>query len=753
MLRTLRRPAIGLRYFLLCVAAASSLVRAADAVRPSDHNDPNLKELFQTPPPAYRPLVITHSAAIDNPNVLPWLGQLRSGGAVVDAGIKPGSPNVGPEPWNNPTYLDDPEQFAKLRKVIADLRQTGKHVWIYDELGYPSASAGGRVVADHPEFQVQVVACRSARAKPGETAAVRHERGTVVACQAIQVREGNLMPDRIVDLAMSSDNTFSYRAAEGEWIVCLFERFPAETWRRHNIPRRNVNILDRQAIARFVQLTHDRYAKELGAQLRDVEAFFTDEPQFGSAEHWSEGLPSSEPMVQWCDELPAAFQQKKGYDIKTALPALFHSAGAATARHRYNFYDVQSDLVAENFFGQIEDWCHAHGVASSGHMLLEESLLFHLMFSGSMMKNWARMDLPGVDLLGASPYHTMAGWNHNIVPVAEDYSCKMASSVAHLSGKIGTFTESYAVADQATLRQVLGIAAWQFAGGITHMSTYSIQQQLPAADYATFSDFAGRLAVMARRGRHVADVAVLVPETSVWASYTPPDGGLFHTYFKSNPEPTRIDQVFRETCCSLLRRQRDFDCLSEPMLQHSQIRDGQLQLANESFRCLILPEMRMIEEATLAKVRQLVEAGVQVVFVGSLPRQSPAKGDDPDITRACESLLREFPDRVAHHTKWTEPTSLADLLEQKLPASVRWSGADSVRLMRRSEAGREILLIANPGHADASGQLHLPVDGTVTLWDPESGKVEPATERAPNSDLPVHVPAQSARFVVVERVP
>ncbi len=180
-------------------------------------------------------------------------------------------------------------------------------------------------------------------------------------------------------------------------------------------------------------------------------------------------------------------------------------------------------------------------------MLLEESLLFHVMFSGSMMKNWARMDLPGVDLLGASPYKTMAGWEQGQL-VAEDFSCKMASSVAHLTRKQGVFTESLALAHKVGLRQILGVAAWQFAGGITHMSTYTIQQELSAEDYAKFSDFVGRMALLARRGRHVADIAVLVPEASVWASYTPPDRGRFQGYFACNAEPLAIDRVFRETC-------------------------------------------------------------------------------------------------------------------------------------------------------------------------------------------------------------
>jgi hypothetical protein len=40
------------------------------------------------------------------------------------------------------------------------------------------------------------------------------------------------------------------------------------------------------------------FSRELEEQLHEVEAFFTDEPQFGSAERWIEGLPTSLPMVQ-----------------------------------------------------------------------------------------------------------------------------------------------------------------------------------------------------------------------------------------------------------------------------------------------------------------------------------------------------------------------------------------------------------------------------------------------------------------------
>ena len=54
-----------------------------------------------------------------------------------------------------------------------------------------------------------------------------------------------------------------------------------------------------------------------------------------------------------------------------------------------------------------------------------------------------------------------------------------------------------------------------------------------------------------------------------------------------------IDRVFRDTCHTLLQHQRDFDCLGEDLLAQATIADGRLQLADESFAVLILPEVRM----------------------------------------------------------------------------------------------------------------------------------------------------------------
>lgn len=728
-----------------------------------------LVALFKDPPPEYRPLIIGHAKPLKHPEYLDEIFRRNAGGVVLDVSVRP-KERVNGEKWIEPTYCDDPELFEALRQTIKKTKDRGHEVWIYDELGYPSGSAAGRVIASNPDFENWAISSRSF-VTDSEPVSVEVIHPFVEACLAIPSEGNTLDQSRSIDLTeMAKQGSFTWTPPPGKWKVCLFERFHPDTWKRHNIPRRGANIMDRKAMARFIEITHERYAKELGNQLDDVYLFFTDEPQFGSHEHWSyRGKEVADPTVQWCDELPSAFWKKKGYSIANALPALFHNVGPKTAKFRYDFYDVQSDLVAENFYGQIQDWCHANGTLSSGHQLLEESLLFHVMFSGSAIKNWMRMDLPGVDLLKGFPYHTMGPWNHGAIdmhwyeapldengekvgmPVPEDYSNKLASSIAHLTGKQGVFTESYAVIDEPTLDQIKGVAAWQFVGGVTHMSTYTVQNKISEEDYALFADFAGRLAVLTRRGKPVADVAILVPEAAVWAAYTPPAGGRIKKYMESNPDAMRIDYRFRQTCFALNETQRDYEIFSEHLFHEAKIKDGKIEKAGMRFPVLILPEARMISSNTLAKIESFLKSGGYLAFVGNLPSESPDTGTDPEMARRTRSLLKAYDSQTFHIPSETDLNQLIAWIEGMIPSTHNWEGPSTIRLMHRSEPDQEIIMLANPSNENAKGRFSSKVTGSLSLWNPESGEVEQLSRQSTNSNTTLEIPARSARFLVYKK--
>ncbi len=708
-----------------------------------------LRQSFMDPPSEFRPLIITHARYAENPDLIDWLEERRVGGTVLDGGVrKPKDKEDGEEMYIEPTYLNDPKVFDQMRGVMAELKHRGHEIWIYDELGYPSPSAAGRVLDGYPEFQVWAMSCKTFEAE-GKQIKVEVIHPQVFSCVAMPRVDNILASDQAVDLTEQAlSGSFEWSPPEGDWVVCLYEKHQPDTWRRHNIPRRNVNIMDREAIARFIELTHERYAEELGPQLQDVTLFFTDEPQFGATEHWTTGAIETAPAVQWCDELPGFFAGKKGYPVTRALYALFHDVGPETSRYRFDFYDVQSDLVAENYYGQIQDWCHENGVWSSGHMLLEESLLLHVMWSGSAVKNWSRMDLPGVDLLRVPRYKTMAGWERDIVTVKEDFSCKMAASMARLNGKPGVFTESYAVTQDGTVEQAKGVAAWQFATGVTHMSTYTIQNQFTAEEFADFADFAGRLALMSRRGKPVSDIAVLVPEASVWAAYNPPDGGLFERYLVRNPEAVHIDHVFRETCHQLLEHQLDFEIFSEELLNRANISNGKLKLSGQSFSMLVLPEVRMLNKATLNKVRAYHDAGGHVVFIGSLPSQNPLLGEDASMMQEATELTASGSGRIRHMPDLGKFEELMEWVMKEIPSNVKWEGPSTVRITQRQDEDQSIIMVANPSAEDALGSLITNFQGEVSLWDAETGKVKAIDKRKNSNTIEVKVPANSARFLV-----
>ena len=70
---------------------------------------------------------------------------------------------------------------------------------------------------------------------------------------------------------------------------------------------------------------------------------------------------------------------------------------------RRQFWGLVADLVADRYFGAIQDVVRGHGVASSGHSLWEEEVMHHPALEGNGLKALGHMDIPGLDLLTSDP--------------------------------------------------------------------------------------------------------------------------------------------------------------------------------------------------------------------------------------------------------------------------------------------------------------------------------------------------------------
>ncbi len=207
-------------------------------------------------------------------------------------------------------------------------KRLGLTVWLYDEDGYPSGNAGGRVQKERPDL-----------------------------------RQKNL--------------TFAYEPTNPD--APCFAAFDATTYNQIDekaVPRgtpalrftqrffdRHVDMFSREAADLFISITHEKYAEHIGQYFRDpIELVYTDDESFQVCTTW--GIP-------WSEVLDSEYARRFGHQLATILPRLVEDLpGSSEARLR--FYSLARELFLENFIRPQVEWCNRHGLAYAGHLCGDE---------------------------------------------------------------------------------------------------------------------------------------------------------------------------------------------------------------------------------------------------------------------------------------------------------------------------------------------------------------------------------------------
>ncbi len=624
---------------------------------------------FRNPPFEYRPLQMIHGfGQIEGLGIrasLMGLKDMGIGGVVVNIGLE--------------NYMFDEGQWEILRDGVKEAKRLGFVIWLYDEKGYPSGTAGGLTLEGHPEFE----AIGLTRMKDSSGGAVFRE---------ITLYEGT-------------------HATEN-----LYEN------------RHYINIIDRDAVARFVDITHEEYARRFREELSSYfSAIFTDEPSLMNYHINPEG--ECQPVVPWQKELPDVFEKEKGYSIIQHLDRLFEGSETDCKKVRCDFYDVISRMCAENYFGQIQDWCRAHMIASTGHLLGEENLVWHIYLEGSLFESLRRMDIPGIDMLDSVPQEIMGG-RELLVP-------KFISSAAHISGKELTMSETSEYVQRAAGRPVsvdemIGALNIQYAMGINRITSYYQWDSylkrsdeigdVGAEEYKLFNDCVGRLAVVLTGGKHVADVAVLYPITSAWANFYP-TGRSFY-----DPHPNEflkfMENEFLEISRALITNQIDYDYVDDRALREASIEDGTLVLNGERHSTIVIPPMDAIIPHTILKIEDFVSDGGTAIFVRSLPEIAAGlRLDDGEVKESVRRIFGGGLKGVAKLITNGREALIDSLNDSIVPDMTLAPPNPDVIYLHRVKGGRDIYFIVNTSSAPVEMRASFRLIGKPELWSPETGMI------------------------------
>ncbi len=662
-----------------------------------------------------------------------------------------GGMNVQYPDWGE-GYLQTKESWSKFAEALKACKENGLSMWIYDERGYPSGKAEALVLKDHPEFEAQglfydALDIGETEPRSGEWKLPPGQPYYVVL-YATTGAHTPLVGKPVELTSRVANGVLKYELKPGNWRLMTFvqDRLFKGT-HSEILGERYINIMDPRAVRKFIEVTHEQYFARHGDEFgKTIQAFFTDEPSLMGGYLVDE--TQSYPVLSWWDGMPGAYRQMRGYDVREALPALFNDVGADTIKKRCDYYSAVSRLTAGNYFGQIRKWCEAHHVASTGHCVWEESLIYHAYFYGSIFDSLAEFDWPGIDLLGCS-YGDMSGSRTEGGPVTP----KLISSVAHLYGKPRTATESFCfVTKQTPPADMLSVVGWQWVLGINWLTTLSMQGEHTPEVQQLLNDYTGRLSYLLTRGKFVADVAVLYPIASVWADFVPSNRPVWH--MDVNPGAAKVDDAWQAVTRTLLGCQRDFDYIDEASVGKARISTGAMGVGECRYSVLVLPNVTTLEYATLVKIMRFVERGGTVVACGDIPSQRADAGSVTEFRKLSDQL-------------WSSSAAWSSRViwlksHEALPKAMEAIGGADVRAItagmdvyshHRSVKSGDIYYLQNNGVKTVSGDVSFRATGRVQIWDPVSGTMEAAKAKSSGrySTVSLNLPARNGLFLVFDR--
>ena len=543
-------------------------------------------------------------------------------------------------------YLSD-TWFERVKFAVKKAKEIGIDAWVYDEMNWPSGTAERQVPKQFPHLRQKYLelvplmvegplftfleATDDRYVNTGNSRPI-----AAFACSDEEFRNGI---ENLIDLTpnLSFNAVIPWEAPAGKWRLLYFLEKEIDYY---------IDALNPESTERFLQLTHDKYKNAVGEDFGTVvPGFYTDEP---AMHYYHIGLDNL--VIPWSSQMFKIFRERRGYDLKPYLPALYTSMGEVTAKIRYDFWKTLTEQYSETYYKKIRDWCEANGVLFTGHLLGEEWLRIHARCEGNIFKHLKHMHITGVDHL-----YPKIGTEEE---PDQHVALKLASSAAHHYGSNRLLCESMGGTYwDCTLERMKWIANWEYVLGVTifnnHGYHYSIEgerkRDWPPSQfyhhtwwkyYNRFTEYMARLGHILSGGKHVAKVLMLYPINTIWTNYTPQT---------RNDVGNATEFAFNYLTDTLLKLHYDFDYVDEDILNEAEIRNGKIKIRDEEYSLLILPPVTHIQKDTYTSIQKFLKGGGKIIADSLLPvglldynRKDSAEKIEKLFGTNPEKLLKNF---------------------------------------------------------------------------------------------------------------
>ncbi|MCC6155062.1 MAG: hypothetical protein IT367_14950, partial [Candidatus Hydrogenedentes bacterium] len=557
-----------------------------------------------------------------------------------------------PDSTNNgldPDYLT-PKYFEHVKFAVDEAAQLGMNWWLYDEGGWPSGQALGKVTEGHPEFARRAVV-RETIAADKPFAVPSDALALVVDMPEAKV----VAPGETWTPATPNDVAYLYKFSQGG---------PAD-------------LLNANAVARFIEITHEAYAKVIAEHFgKTIRFTFTDEPAVA--------MPRPPDHFSWFEGIDARYGALASRSFVEDLPQFFVEPKAeispSTARARLDLYDATSKQFADAYFTGLKNWVRAHGLGSGGHLGGEDETLGAVKHGfGHVMRPLREMDVPGVDLIWRQVFPGRE--NQSNFPV-------YAASAAHQNGTRYAFTESFCVyGNGLTPAQMKWLVDYQYIRGI-NLSVFGCYPLTTRDHHMTgerphfgpmnpqwdhlngLHTYIARLGYTLSIGKPLVRTALYYPARDMWAL------GM---------NATAAVNSFDALAMELLARQCAYDIVDDDVLSTARIEGKELIVGAMRYDTVVCGETMWMHTASRERLDQFAETG------GNVWCAQHAPGVNGELPKGGSNALHVG--------------AIEEIAANALPIAIVTPPNRGIRVAARELEGQQVLAVFNEGNEPYVGHI------------------------------------------------
>ena len=627
-------------------------------------------------------------------------------------------------------YQQDEKGPGKIGPLVDAAAADGSPVWLADDFGYPSGMAGGKVVAENPDFEVKGLTMLTMAGRG--TAQIEYtlpaDLYDIVQARIEPVRDGRADRTAAQKIA-AGPKQFSFQGLEGEWQLRIFARYVRDkevqaqsTMKQFKHTGRYPDLMNRAAMARFIAHMHEPVLAQIKDPAKKVEGFYSNEANLMQS-HWKPNSEAPYACVPWSEELPARFEQMHGYELDSILSYLFEGDDDSARRARIHFRQAVADLLADSFARQIRQWCNERGIHSSGHFLLDEHLCMHVANYGDYMKFVSEFDVPALDTAIPNPSE-FATFHYEFARFTTSVAVwkKRDATLCLLDPIIGGYGLTRLSPDLPILLNAVNMG---FFHGVTLFTSYLPLQPVDRPDdsgrrraakgytedeYRFFNEYTGRMALILRGAQREAGVALYYPIAMFQADLL-----ASAKHWKQVVAANEARQhAWDVTEKALLAADAGYMIVHPQGVAEAEISNGLMRIGSGSYHTIIMPRLEFIPVSVVRQLNQFRQVGGHVIWVDQVPHAAEHAANDPEVQEALKDAQAIAVDQ------------LAGAIGERFSPSFDLTftpGVDQLTVGRFHKDGQQVYLLVNRMQKALPVEIKGGSTAQVQMLDPSSGEI------------------------------